>query len=255
MKWTVLITLVLGILFVPAGPPGRAATDEEVIKAELAKIQGEWIVESQEEEGKPLLHREIKSRRIFFGGDRAIVRNRDEMIQIALVKFDPKTPGALDLTVIAGSYQHITMLGIYEIKGDTFRVCFDKAGRERPKSFKTTADSGLFTAVYRRERAQEGPDIAGFYQCEGVEVGGTKYTAEVEIRRLGDAYAVSWTKGTVPLHIGIGIRKGNVLAVSFASKTGGGVAVYQIGKARTLQGEWTDAGGIGLLRTETLTRK
>jgi uncharacterized protein (TIGR03067 family) len=255
MKGIISTALVLGTLLTPGRLQVFAGSNEEIVKAQLAKIQGEWTFESQEEEGKALPRRVLKGRRIFIGGDRAIVRDYGELIQAASLKFDPKTPGALDMTILAGPYQHITMLGIYELKGDTFKVCFDRAGRERPTSFTTTVDSGLFSAVYRREKPQVQPDIAGMYQCDGLEADGNRYTAQVEIRRLGDAYAVSWARGTVPIHIGVGVRKGDVLAVSFASKGGGGIAVYQISKDRKLQGEWTDLGGIGVLRTETLTPK
>ena len=40
------------------------------------------------------------------------------------------------------------MLGIYELKGETMRVCFDPAGKERPKHFKPK--EGQFGGVIER---------------------------------------------------------------------------------------------------------
>jgi hypothetical protein len=42
------------------------------------------------------------------------------------------------------------MLGIYELKGDTFKVCFDPKGKERPSDF--TGKAGRMTAVVEREK-------------------------------------------------------------------------------------------------------
>jgi uncharacterized protein (TIGR03067 family) len=253
-----ILTAVIGflVLALRADGPARAAeADPERPKAELAKLQGNWLFESYEEDGKPLSRRALKGRTIFFGADRALIKDLNELIQAATLKLDPNIPGAMDMTIVEGPYRNITMLGIYELKDNTLRVCFDKAGRERPKEYKTATDSGLFVAVYRREKPLEEVEIAGRYQCEGQEVDGNKYQAQVEIRRVGDAYTVLWSRAGLPMHIGIGVRKGNLLGVSFASKTGTGIVMYQIGKDRKLQGEWTDLGGIGVLRTEKLTPK
>ncbi len=44
------------------------------------------------------------------------------------------------------------LLGIYEIDGDTFRACFAKPGKERPKDFECKAGSEHTLTVWKREK-------------------------------------------------------------------------------------------------------
>lgn len=260
MRRTVLAVLAL-VGAAAAGVPGRggdgqeAAKSEGAVKSDLNKMQGLWQYEALEEDGKVVPARSLRRRTVFFGGGSVVMKDDGEMVQAAQVSLDAKAPGAIDFRVIAGPYRNITMLGIYELKGNTLKVCFDRAGRERPKEFKTSADSGLFLAVYKRERGADEPDITGTYDCAGTEMDGNNYKAQVEIQRLGNAYSVTWAKGGGLMAVGVGLRKNNVLSVSFANKGLAGIAVYQIGKDRKMEGEWTEVGGIGVLRAETLTPK
>ncbi len=261
MKRTVSAALALAVACVLGGAPAgsaddkKATTGEEAAKAARSNMQGLWQYESFEEEGKAATARSLRRKTIFFGGNSVMMKDAAELVQAGQFTLDPETPGAVDLKILVGPFRNITMLGIYELKGNTLRVCYDTAGRERPKEFKSTADSGLFVAVYKRAKAADEPDIAGVYDCQGTEMDGNKYTAKVEIRRVGDAYAVSWAKGGGLMAVGVGLRRGNVLSVSFTNKEMGGIAVYTVAKDRTMAGEWTEVGGIGLLRSELLAPK
>ena len=54
------------------------------------------------------------------------------------------------------------MLGIYELKNDTLKVCFDPDGSNRPEKFATKDDTAHFVAVYKRVKpAGESIDIVG----------------------------------------------------------------------------------------------
>ena len=44
------------------------------------------------------------------------------------------------------------MKGIYEITGETLRVCYDLTGGRYPKSFDAGAGSGQVVYEFRRER-------------------------------------------------------------------------------------------------------
>ena len=72
------------------------------------------------------------------------------MIQAATQRLDPsKSPKTLDVTVTEGLNKGVVILGIYEISGDTLKVCFDPEGKKRPTQFKSASASQTFV-VHKR---------------------------------------------------------------------------------------------------------
>ncbi len=66
-------------------------------------------------------------------------------------------PKALDVTGTEGPNKDRTILAIYELDGDTLRICYDLSGKSRPTEFKTKADTQLFLVTYKREKAESAP--------------------------------------------------------------------------------------------------
>jgi uncharacterized protein (TIGR03067 family) len=251
MKTILLGTLATVLLVAPG------AFGQEITKKELEKLQGTWTFDSYEENGKALAAADLKEKRIFFGRDQFMIKKGDELLQVGLLKLDPLDGHRdIDATVIAGPNKGTTMRGIYSLKDNTLNVCIDPEGNERPKEFKTTADSGLFLAVYKRViPAGEEVDITGRYKAESIQFNGERQTADVEIRRMGDCYLVKWSKGILDAYVGIGLRKGDVLAVCWANQGQIGACLYQIESGPRLSGAWTILGGAGVVQRETLTAK
>jgi uncharacterized protein (TIGR03067 family) len=61
-------------------------------------------------------------------------------------------PKAMDITGTDGPNKGKTIPAIYERNGDTLRVCYDLAGKNRPTEFKTEKGSQLFLVTYKREK-------------------------------------------------------------------------------------------------------
>ena len=95
--------------------------------------------------------------------------------------------------------------------------------------------------------------LDGVYRSEGVNPDGTKYRGTVEIAKDDQTYLVRWLARQVT-SIGIGIVRGDVLAVSYYTGTNIGVALYHIEKGPRLTGEWTVLGADGVRYPETLTK-
>jgi len=122
--------------------------------AVLKKIQGTWKFTSQEMDGKPVPPENLAKMTITFSGDKWSVRQDEKEVQAGTHKFDPaKKPGHVDAVVTAGQDKGNTMLGIFELKGDTMKVCFDPMGKARPASF--TSKAGQFSAVVQRASKKE----------------------------------------------------------------------------------------------------
>src|SRR5262249_32302296 len=124
-----------------------AGGGEEVLK----QIQGTWKFVSQEMDAKPVAADQLAGMKITFTGDKWSVTKDGKVLQAGTHKFDPtKKPGQVNAMVTEGEDKGNTMLGIYELKGDALKVCFDPKGKERPTSF--TAKAGQFSAVVQREK-------------------------------------------------------------------------------------------------------
>ncbi len=143
----VILAIFVGTTLTAADPKDDPA------KKELEKMQGTWMYESVEMDGKAMPADELKKMRITFAGDKFTVKSGDKAAEAGTQKLDPtKKPKTVDATVTEGEGKGTTMLGIYELEGDTLKACFDPTGKKRPTEFKAPAGSGLFTAVLKREK-------------------------------------------------------------------------------------------------------
>jgi uncharacterized protein (TIGR03067 family) len=141
---------IVVIASLAAGGPllGGAGKEGE---ADLKKIQGTWQFVSQQVGDKSLPPEQVAKMKITFTGDKWSVHEDAKVHQAGTHKFDPtKKPAHVDAVVTEGESKGVTMLGIYELKGDTMKVCFDPQGKERPTSF--TAKAGQFAAVIQRDK-------------------------------------------------------------------------------------------------------
>jgi hypothetical protein len=100
-------------------------------------------------------------------------------------------------------------------------------------------------------------DITGYYTCRGQDGKGGGYTGVAVISKQREVYVVQWTIGVASSFIGLGIREGNRLAVSWAmpgDKLGvvRGINLYRIEPGPRLVGQWATLPGNGTINTETL---
>lgn len=148
---SVLVTLFCALGLVVSGGAGTRADDTADVQKELKKFQGDWTFESSESGGQKLPADLLKGLILTFDGARHTVKNGTEVIQAGTQTIDPsKSPKAIDVTLTDGPMKGAVMLGIYEIDGDTLKVCFDTGGKKRPTEFKSPAGSETFVNVHKR---------------------------------------------------------------------------------------------------------
>ena len=129
-----------------------AAQEKTNGKKDLDKLQGKWEYVSFESNGMKMPEDQIKRMSITFSGDKWTVRESDKVVVSGTQKLNPlaRTPHEVDSLTTEGDGKGTTMLGIYELKGDTMRVCFDPQGKERSTSF--TPKEGQFAGVIKRAK-------------------------------------------------------------------------------------------------------
>jgi uncharacterized protein (TIGR03067 family) len=139
--------LLTAVLLVAADKPADAN------KQDLDKLQGDWGVAAQVIDGKKVADDEAQTLFRTVKGDTYTVSYYDKPIGKGTFTIDATAkPKTIDARPAGAAKDAPPLLGIYEVEGDTYRVCFAPAGKERPKDFASKAGSGHTLTVWKREK-------------------------------------------------------------------------------------------------------
>jgi uncharacterized protein (TIGR03067 family) len=127
-----------------------AADGPELAKKELAALEGTWTMASLEVEGQQVSEDRLGGELTIKEG-KYIVTTRGKPHE-TLITFDPtKKPKHIDMVFTEGPNKDKTHRGIYEVEGDTFKVCRSIDPEfSRPTEFATSPGTGLFLVVWKR---------------------------------------------------------------------------------------------------------
>jgi uncharacterized protein (TIGR03067 family) len=158
MRQGIALILVAGVLVAwPAGSEG--APIEDAGKKDLQLLQGTWAIAGKEFMGKEATKDEVAklTGEIVIKDGKWTLRSDDtgtgkkEIVWEATLKLDPNAkPKALDLIYTSGELKGTTDKVIYEITGDTLKVCYPLEGTERPTEFAGKADGKALLMIYKR---------------------------------------------------------------------------------------------------------
>jgi uncharacterized protein (TIGR03067 family) len=145
MKAKMLFLLITGVMAASVCLGRAAARSENPAQSELKKLQGAWtVIETQAEgqKGKPRLPVEW-----VFRGNELFLMTRGKTVPRGFVTLDPsRKPKIIDVMV-----QGVPVsLGIYELKGNTLKLCW--TGTERPTAF--AAQGNATVEVLERVRTR-----------------------------------------------------------------------------------------------------
>lgn len=140
----------------PKAPATSKQPEENATMNDLKKLQGTWIAVAAEKQGNQLPEDEVKTAELtlVIEGEKFTImttRGGKEGMKGTL-KIDPsKKPRAIDLTAEVAGGRATTATGIYELAGDTLKLCY---GKERPKEFKTQPEreADQRSYVFRRDK-------------------------------------------------------------------------------------------------------
>jgi uncharacterized protein (TIGR03067 family) len=139
--------------------------DKADAKKDLEVLQGTWIVNAMEWGGKSLPKELMKGYKFVFAGNKltwdAAIGMMSKMGKVTArdgefpcdFKIDPaKEPKQIDITLHLKQGDR-TVLGIYEIKGDTLKVCyFASTTGKRPVEFSTNDNLSVGLIVLTRAK-------------------------------------------------------------------------------------------------------
>jgi clostripain len=142
---------MIRLLMVLAAAVTAAAEGDDEAKKDLDRLQGEWRLVSATRDGKPMAEDMAKAFRTAIKGDRFTVSRDGKAAEAGALKLDPsQEPRAIDLTLDEGKR---TALGIYELSGDTYKLCYAPPGKGRPREFAAGEGTGRTLSVWRRAKA------------------------------------------------------------------------------------------------------
>jgi uncharacterized protein (TIGR03067 family) len=142
-SWLVMLMVIL-----PFAASARLAV---AVEDKEEGLSGTWLPLSAELGKQKLPNASLKIMKLVLTETTYVVDVADD-VDKGTVKLDAsKTPKAMDITGTEGPNKGKTILAIYELKGDTLRICYDLKGKARPREFTAMADQApLFLVTYKR---------------------------------------------------------------------------------------------------------
>jgi uncharacterized protein (TIGR03067 family) len=129
------------------------AAENEAVKKDLAKLQGEWSMVSGSADGQPMPEEMRKQMKRVCKGDETTTTMGGRMFMRAKITIDPsKKPKTIDYEMMDGFTKGKKQLGIYEVDGDSFKSCFGKPDAQRPTDFTSKAGDGRTLSIWKREK-------------------------------------------------------------------------------------------------------
>ena len=130
-----------------------ARADEDAAKKDLKVLAGTWKVVAAEHDGDSL-DRIIDGVMVIKENNFHIKTKSGTELKGDLILNPTKAPKHIDYVHQDGPLKDKKWEGIYELKGDTLKICYAEADseKERPIEFKTLKDSKLLYLELTREK-------------------------------------------------------------------------------------------------------
>jgi uncharacterized protein (TIGR03067 family) len=135
---------------VATAKPGDA---EEANAQEYRAFEGTWRFVAMQVGGKDLPAEQFKTSRLIFKGHDFTAINHAGTTRGTFSVDTTKSPKAMDVTITDGSAKGAIFRNIYELKGDTYKLCGSMtSGKDRAKEFDSKPGSGYMVQVLEREK-------------------------------------------------------------------------------------------------------
>ncbi|MCI0640818.1 MAG: TIGR03067 domain-containing protein [Gemmataceae bacterium] len=133
-----------------------AAQDDASAK-DLKLMQGTWLTEFVESNGKPANDKEkLVKFKITFQANKYILYFNDKEFTKGTFKLDAgKKPSSIDATPSDGPFKDKVQPGVYKFEGETMFINFGKPDSPRPEDFKTKPGTDQVLQRYVRGKGKK----------------------------------------------------------------------------------------------------
>jgi uncharacterized protein (TIGR03067 family) len=168
------------------------ADNQDSTMKEYAQFEGVWRFALVEVEGVKQPEAPFETNKLIVSKEGNYVIVQGPRITRGIIRVDPtKTPKHYDVTITAGPAKGRTALGVYEMDGDSFKVCLPLRGKDRPPALVSKAGSGCLVHVFKRENqdvkealiAVGRMELAGRWQAVSYALDGKKAT-EADMKKV-----------------------------------------------------------------------
>jgi uncharacterized protein (TIGR03067 family) len=192
---------------------------------DLKKLQGTWNIAALEVEGKEMGAGTFAGAQIVIEGDNFSTNAMGSEYVGKMTLDEAKKPNTFDVNFTEGPHKGQASLGVYELDGDTWKICLGFAGVSRPKGFATKPGSGHAMEILHRakagdsKKAPKGASAKGSANKDADATVGTGPATELE----GEWEMVECIREGVPVekeHVKYGKRivRGNLITVTMAGQ-------------------------------------
>src|SRR5205085_4691560 len=121
-------------------------------KAELKLMQGTWLPTAMELGGKKLPDEQIKATQLVVTDGQYSVTVAGQTDKGTLKLDVTAKPKAMDIAGTDGPNKGKSIPAIYELSGDTLKICYALQGTDRPAKFESKAGTATFLVTYQRAK-------------------------------------------------------------------------------------------------------
>jgi uncharacterized protein (TIGR03067 family) len=144
MKTVILTIFGIGLLL--------GADGKDDAKSDAKKLQGKWTMTSGVLDGNEIPKDQVKGE-IVFKDNKYTWATGDGQSGSGTFTIDPsKKPKFMDSVPSDGPAQGQTIEEIYDVDGDSLKICMALPGNKRPTAFKAEAGSNFWLFTYKRPK-------------------------------------------------------------------------------------------------------
>ena len=141
-RWIVLVAIVASVL----GVAGSASVAQG-----QSSLQGTWQVLAAQRNAR--IASDLQDHRLTFSGDRFNIRSQGGVVYQGTYRTDAaRKPATIDFKHTAGKAKGQTWRGIYEVDGDTLKICDNAADVSKPRPMAFASEAGQVLVSFKRSK-------------------------------------------------------------------------------------------------------